>query len=328
MPKITVIVPVYNAEKFLHKCICSILSQTYADFELILINDGSIDNSRDICNHYEQSDSRVRVFHKENGGVSSARNIGLGNAQGDWVCFVDSDDTLPCDALEMMINNDAVDLIVGGFMMNPKEVEEYPIWGNSGAVSQEEISSFLNYNIDTILFRVPWAKLFKRNIISKNYILFDENLRFGEDTLFVVSYLLHTKSISLCNNICYNYYSIAEEYILKYKDHNDKIIEYSDKIIEHYKRLNDFYKLEGARIVYGFIFDILKVNVDSGDCDIESFKKYILNKEVRATLQCRSSWYIKMMLVIAYFPSIILTNYLKIARKIRNAKNFSYSTDL
>jgi hypothetical protein len=120
---------------------------------------------------------------------------------------------------------------------------------------------------------VPWAKLFKKAIITNNFIRFDEGLRFGEDTLFVVSYLLQISSINPCNSICYNYYSIADEYISKYKSHNDKILEYSDKIIEHYKKLDDFYKLEGTRIVYGFIFDILKVNVDSGVCDIESFRK-------------------------------------------------------
>lgn len=328
LPRISVIIPIYNAEKFLQKCVDSILVQTFTEFELLLINDGSTDATRFICEHYEMVDSRVRVFHKENGGVSSARNVGLDNAQGEWVCFVDSDDTLPSDALEIMINSDAADLIVGGFMMNPMAVEEYPIWESCGVVSQKDIGSFLKHNIDTILFRVPWAKLFKKAIITNNFIRFDEGLRFGEDTLFVVSYLLQISSINPCNSICYNYYSIADEYISKYKSHNDKILEYSDKIIEHYKKLDDFYKLEGTRIVYGFIFDILKVNVDSGDCDIESFRKYILNKEVRATLRCRSSWYIKMLLLISYFPSIVLSNYLRIARKIRNAKDFCHSSHL
>lgn len=328
MPKITVIVPVYNAENFLHKCIGSILSQTYTDFELILINDGSIDNSGDICDHYEQSDYRVRVFHKENGGVSSARNLGLDNAQGEWICFVDSDDALPNDAFDIMMNDASVDLIVGGFRMNPMGVEKFPVWDKNRVESQTELGHFLNDNIDSILFRVPWAKLFKRNIISNNAIRFDENLSFGEDTLFVVSYLLKIGKVSLCKKVCYNYYSIAEEYISKYRKHNDKILDYSEKITELYKKLVSLYKLEGTRIVYGFIFDILKVNVDSGECDIERFRKFILNRDVRATLRCRSSWYIRIMLIIAYFPSKVLLNYLYIARKIRNAKNFSRCTDL
>ena len=89
---ISVIVPVYNSEQTLHRCIDSILGQTYRNFELLLINDGSKDRSGEICDEYARQDSRVKVFHKENGGVSSARNVGLDNARGDWVTFVDSDD--------------------------------------------------------------------------------------------------------------------------------------------------------------------------------------------------------------------------------------------
>ena len=89
---ITVIVPIYNSSSFLDKCISSVLSQSYADFELLLINDGSTDNSGEICDSYAQKDSRVRVIHKINGGVSSARNIGLDEAKGEWITFVDSDD--------------------------------------------------------------------------------------------------------------------------------------------------------------------------------------------------------------------------------------------
>ena len=100
MPKISVIVPVYNTEKYLNRCIDSILAQTFTDFELLLIDDGSTDCSGKICDEYAAKDSRVRVFHKENGGVSSARNMGLDNAQGEWITFVDSDDWVHEDFLK------------------------------------------------------------------------------------------------------------------------------------------------------------------------------------------------------------------------------------
>ena len=102
MTKISVIVPVYNTEKYLDRCIQSILAQTYTDFELLLINDGSTDSSGAICDKYAKQDVRVRVFHKENGGASSARNMGLDNAKGEWVTFCDSDDTLKQNALECL----------------------------------------------------------------------------------------------------------------------------------------------------------------------------------------------------------------------------------
>ena len=93
-PKISVIIPVYTAEKSLCRCIDSILTQTYQDFELLLIDDGSTDSSGAICDEYAEQDARIRVFHKENGGVSSARNVGLDNARGEWYAFVDSDDSV------------------------------------------------------------------------------------------------------------------------------------------------------------------------------------------------------------------------------------------
>ena len=97
-PKISIIVPVYNAERYLHRCIDSILAQTFRDFELLLIDDGSKDNSGYICDEYAEKDERVKVWHKENGGVSSARNVGLDNARGEWVTFADSDDWLESNA--------------------------------------------------------------------------------------------------------------------------------------------------------------------------------------------------------------------------------------
>ena len=113
---ISIIVPVYNTEKYLDRCIQSILSQTYTDFELLLINDGSTDSSGAICDKYAEQDSRVRVFHKENGGVSSARNVGLDNAKGEWVTFCDSDDWVENCWLDTFVeNSENTDLVVQGF---------------------------------------------------------------------------------------------------------------------------------------------------------------------------------------------------------------------
>ena len=102
-PTISVIVPVYNAEKYLHRCIDSVLAQTYKDFELLLIDDGSKDSSGTICDEYAAQDARVKVFHKENGGVSSARNVGLDHARGEWIMHLDGDDWIEHDMLERLI---------------------------------------------------------------------------------------------------------------------------------------------------------------------------------------------------------------------------------
>ena len=117
-PKISVIVPVYNAEKYLHRCIDSILSQTFTDFELLLINDGSNDGSGAICDEYAAKDSRVRVFHKENCGVSSARNLGIVNSTAEFVVLIDSDDWFALDTLEVLLKEQKkydADCVVFGF---------------------------------------------------------------------------------------------------------------------------------------------------------------------------------------------------------------------
>lgn len=128
MCHISVIVPVYNSERTLSRCVESILSQTFSDFELILIDDGSTDSSDTICDNYGMADARVKVFHKKNGGVSSARNVGLGNAKGKWVTFCDSDDYVDCSWLEIFVqygNRDGVELVVQSFDISDKSACSY-----------------------------------------------------------------------------------------------------------------------------------------------------------------------------------------------------------
>lgn len=122
-PKISVIIPVYNAEATLRRCVDSVLSQTFTDFECLLINDGSKDKSGEICDEYAARDSRIGVFHKENGGVSSARNVGLDNATGEWIAFVDSDDWAGEKYLESFSEYLDADLIISGFQsVNKNEI--------------------------------------------------------------------------------------------------------------------------------------------------------------------------------------------------------------
>ena len=104
-PKISVIVPVYKAETFLHQCIDSILAQTFQNFEVLLINDGSPDRSGEICDEYAKKDSRIRVFHKENGGVTSARKYGIEQSCGEWIMFIDSDDYIELKSLELLLSS-------------------------------------------------------------------------------------------------------------------------------------------------------------------------------------------------------------------------------
>lgn len=184
--KISIIVPLYNAEKYLSRCIDSILSQNFTDFELLLINDGSIDESGKICDNYAKIDSRIRVFHKENGGVSSARNVGLKYSLGEWICFVDADDTVSPDWLSGFINYDKhPDLITHPVLFI------YPN-GDKKRIAYNSIHKNVEYTIwelyENHLLGFVWSMFYNRNTITTNDIKFNEKLQSGEDLEFMSRY--------------------------------------------------------------------------------------------------------------------------------------------
>lgn len=200
---ISIIVPVYNAERHLNKCIDSILSQSFVNFELILINDGSTDGSESICQKYAISDNRVKFFHKKNGGVGSARNLGLEKATGDWIMFVDADDWIEHDCLESCykILNNNIDLIV--FSCNLAEDSQLP---DKICSTKSDFKEILPLYIDKAVFTSPWCKLFKRSKVEELHLKFNEELLFfGEDTLFVFEYLKNIKSMHLLSKQLYHY---------------------------------------------------------------------------------------------------------------------------
>ena len=204
LPKISIIVPIYNTEKYLHRCIDSILAQSFSRFELLLINDGSQDNSGKICDDYAAKDSRVRVFHKENGGVSSARNLGLDNARGEWITFVDSDDFVYENYLENfdVFTNKDYDLINQGLKIdkNFNGCSEFKFSFNG------ERDNWLNEATLNGTFGYIVIKLFKSEIIKTNKIYFNTEIRFQEDELFILSYLAVCKSIKSVPKVGYFYF--------------------------------------------------------------------------------------------------------------------------
>ena len=183
MPKISVIVPVYNTEKYLRRCIDSVLAQTYQDFELLLIDDGSKDSSGAICDEYAEKDTRVRVFHKENGGVSSARNLGLDNAKGEWVTFIDSDDYFLPKGLTVLYSTAMqrrTNVSVANFYVE-KNKKRY---GQCEGCSRVVKDNFRSWYYMTCYPRAG-AALFHASVLQNR--LFDESFCRYEDASFFVS---------------------------------------------------------------------------------------------------------------------------------------------
>lgn len=218
-PLISIIVPVYNSEKTLNRCIDSILSQTFCDWELLLIDDGSIDRSNEICNQYAAIDKRVKVFHKTNGGVSSARNVGLDNAKGHWITFCDSDDFVYPNWLKNYTDNisDGIDLICQTFEDDKTlKLNNKKVLGINYKGCIRDGVSFLYKNK---MLGYLWIKLFKRSIIDTYNLRFDIRFNYQEDQEFCFRYFLYVKTM-VCTEKC-GYYYYLPDWECKYSKKNN-----------------------------------------------------------------------------------------------------------
>lgn len=202
----SVIIPVYNAAQYIQQCIDSILKQTYSDFELILVDDGSTDSSREICKRCEKQDDRVKYIYKENGGVSSARNEGIRLAKGTYVAFVDSDDILKSDMLKILMSGNS-DFAMCGYELyddiSSTVCEQFMCPTLCGTMS--DLTHKIRNYISPPYLLGPCFKLFKKNIITENSVIFPLDLSYGEDAVFVLKYLAYCKTVSISSYIGYSY---------------------------------------------------------------------------------------------------------------------------
>lgn len=202
MPKVSIIVPVYKAEKYLNRCIDSIIAQTFTDWELLLIDDGSPDRSGDICDEYAKKDIRIRVFHKKNGGVSSARNLGLYNVQGEYVTFVDSDDWIDVNTLNVCFSQIEIydlDILQFSYTRNERKL------GNV-LDFESHVCTLKDYINEKKLLLCVGGTIFSVDVIKQNHIRFNEKMKLAEDQLFVLSCMELSKRIMRIPNILYYYY--------------------------------------------------------------------------------------------------------------------------
>ena len=207
MCKVSVIVPVYNVEKYLVKCLDSIINQTYKDIEIILVDDGSTDNSGKICDKYALKDERIYVIHNSNSGVSYARNCGINKAKGKYILFIDSDDFIDKNYVQELmfpIQREDYDLVicnVNDFYIDKninecRNIKEELLIGNF----------FDDYWYLINLLRVPVVKLYKTDIIKTYNILFPENIVSGEDQIFNFKYYNFVRKYKFINKALYNYF--------------------------------------------------------------------------------------------------------------------------
>lgn len=267
---VSVIVPVYNVGKYLGRCIDSILAQTFTDFELILVDDGSTDDSGKICDEYAKHDSRIKVIHQENGGVSSARNRGLDECKGRWIAFIDSDDWVDSNYLETLLKG-----VEEGYEISRAEVEEITEKGvrklsfiqEDVRVRGKEFEEYIYKFLRATDGSVVWGGLFDRKKIEESNLRFDCDLKVGEDSLFVYQYIYLLSPLSLRINTETQYHYIrmssglsknfklylSENHVAKITTVLSKLADkYSGRNIENLSRifLNQIFKIRKMYFTY------------------------------------------------------------------------------
>lgn len=248
---ISIIVPVYNAEKTLRQCVDSILLQNYTDFELILIDDGSKDSSPVICDEYASTDPRVSVIHKSNAGVSVARNKGLGIAHGEWVCFIDSDDYVSTGFFQG-VENCEQQLIITGFRDEIKgTVFENVTMKSSIYQNAEDVMKFIRTQVSSnMVFRGPWGKFYRRELLGSQR--FNSDMKLGEDTCFVFDYLAKCHSIEVNASSFYVIRRGAVPDAIKYQSSVDYAVRSLSFVWESFKRMEKVHHI-GQDCFYTFI---------------------------------------------------------------------------
>ncbi len=208
-PAISVIVPVYNAEKYLQRCVDSVLAQTFTDFELLLIDDGSKDKSGTICDEYTAKDNRIRVYHNANGGVTFARNFGAEHAEGEWFCFLDADDTMPADALAAMMNKgNGCDVVIG----NKRIVDGVTLtneWQNK-EYSRLSAREFLERLIKNEISQYITGRMFRRILFNNGTIDIPRELIMAEDFIMNVQLGNKAQKIAIIQDVVYDYHVYDE----------------------------------------------------------------------------------------------------------------------
>ena len=316
---ISVIVPIYNSERFLDRCLNSIVGQSYDCLEIILINDGSQDASLQICYRYAQKDKRIKVFSQVNSGVSTARNNGLFYARGEYIMFVDSDDYMLPQMCEIMLNTiemKKADLVVCG------TTETWGgLWAPDRDVDYQTLDSFKKDFIEHLnseLLSPPWNKIYRRELIKD---MFDASISFGEDLVFNLNYLKNCQRVSFIKSAPF-YHEKANENSLVNRIYPSRLIE----IEKVHSAVVGFYESDAPKLHQKYVRDILvyfrailksqncskrdkreQLNIWASSCQLNkiSFKELQINWKDKLLLTCAKLRLWTLAEVIVKFKSFI-----------------------
>lgn len=266
--KFSIIMPVYNVEKYIETAIKSVLNQTYENFELLIINDGTIDNSMKIVSKYQNKDDRIKIYNKQNGGLSSARNYGLKYATGQYICFIDSDDYIEDTMLEKLNDEISVkkyDMLIYGYNIdilnsNEQKIESEKIIEKSFIFSRKNSQNLNFKNISMIGY--AWNKCYKYELIKNNSLKFEEGTSYIEDIVFNNSFFKISKDIKVMDTSLYHYIQRNRETLGRksYKNMLELDLRYSKLLEEILLSLNNT-KEQVEEIIWQTLFERIKWSI-------------------------------------------------------------------
>ena len=322
--KVSVIIPIYNTEKFLKRCIDSVLNQPLKELEIILVNDGSTDSSNEICLEYSRKYKNIKYLNKSNTGCSDSRNIGIRMATGDYIVFLDSDDYIEKDMYENLYNKaytENMDIVMCGVLYH------YLSEGRKCSYSPKNINNFKEYFKHSILIAYPSNKIFRREFILENEILFPLNTHQGEDLVFCFKSLSFTNKVGYINKDYYQYQLHGDNSVYNLEKKKEIIISFneiynflntcSNTQIDKKELFKMFYNLLDQHVIKGLFIAMLNTkSVSEAD-----YKKYnnIYLKEIKKIEYLR----FKEKILTFYYKNLVLIirkfNLFFILRKIRRA---------
>ena len=327
MPQISIVIPAYNASNTIESCISSILNQTFSDFEILAINDGSKDQTAKKIEQISFADERVHLINQENGGVSSARNKGISLATGKYIAFIDADDSIMPTYLDKLLETiDGNDMSICNYILRKKKNIKIKINQISGLGKYENAFEIIKriIRVSDSIRGVVWRTLFKASIIKENNLLFDCNLSMSEDYKFLLEYLSYAKTVGLCKEYLYEYMENSSSALGKYMPNMDNSLKKANQWLSSYVKkfndpvLDDYYKKTIANSVIEAYSNIKKIGSPYTRRDYNEYldKNWLSNKEYAVALEYELG---SIHISFSGIPRIMQIK--SILRKAKNSKN-------
>ncbi|MCR5149704.1 MAG: glycosyltransferase [Clostridiales bacterium] len=345
---ISVIMPFYNAEKFLNEAVSSVLSQTMDNIELILVDDGSSDTSCDIVDAFSKNDDRIKIIHQQNSGVSSARNAALKIARGKYIGFVDADDFIMPEMYEALYDiaeKNGADIVCSGFdyiSSDGKEIIDTscPPYKDGVIYGREEIKKFASEMHTLSSFLYIWRSIFSRELIEKNGISFNEDLSIGEDTLFAMNCFLSADKVVGCEKRFYRYRINNDSAMRrKYKPDfaSNLILQYNEKMKlceSYFPELKDVYIKDAAEYTLKNLWCGLFSNIYNNDLKLKQrihrlkeisgsvmFRDAFLNYDIDILKSRSVDWFaLKLLKSKRIFLADLSTELIYLIHRIKHGK--------